>query len=254
MSTAGLTATSIAGTVTVTEAVSTGLPVEVAVRVTPRSAGGAAAGAVYVAGTPLAVVRGDRVPQGAVGQETLQLTCGLAPSWTRVAVIGVDEPAGTGVPPLSESVSNEADTVIVTVAVTDESACAVAVTVTVRLAGGGAVGAKYVVGVPLAVPAGETLPQGAAAHETVHWTPALLGSLATVATICVLWPANSVVWLAVADSCMGGGLPPPALLPVLVLSPPQAARPAVASVASRSTDDRRRRQKRNVMLVPPACL
>jgi hypothetical protein len=49
-----------------------------------------------------------------------------------------------------------------------------------------------VVAVPLAVDAGDTLPQGAAEHDSVHVTPLLARSLPTVAESCAVVPAGTV--------------------------------------------------------------
>ena len=44
---------------------------------------------------------------------------------------------------------------------------------------------------PLAVAVGETVPHGGVSHDTVHVTPWLVGSLATVATIWDVPPAST---------------------------------------------------------------
>ena len=74
------------------------------------------------------------------------------------------------------------------------SAVEVAVMVTV-LPEGGALGAVYVVGAPLAVCAGEKVPQAPGLpHETVQSTPALEKSLLTVATRDAVWFATIVLF------------------------------------------------------------
>lgn len=135
-----LTATWIAGTVSVVEAEIAALSAAVAVMVTVRSAAGAAGGALNVLAAPLAVVTGDTLPQGALGQETLHLTPALPGSLTSVAVTCVDEPAGTVLVARDSEIGLLA-TVICTLAVTEEPASALAVIVTVRSAAGAAAGA-----------------------------------------------------------------------------------------------------------------
>jgi hypothetical protein len=68
-----------------------------------------------------------------------------------------------------------AGTVIVTLADFDASATEVPVSVTVRSLAGEAGGA-YVVGAPLAVDVGETLPHAATEHDTLQVTPLLAES------------------------------------------------------------------------------
>src|SRR5262249_61940526 len=74
-------------TVRLVDALADGSATEVAVIVTGSAVGGRAAGAVYVAVAPLAVVAGDTEPQGAVAHETPQLTPRLPRSLLTVAVI-----------------------------------------------------------------------------------------------------------------------------------------------------------------------
>jgi len=64
----------------------------------------------------------------------------------------------------------------------------VAVMLTVVCPGATEAGAVYVVGVSLAVAAGETVPQAAAGHDTVQVTPRLAVSLLTVAATCAVSP------------------------------------------------------------------
>lgn len=73
-----------------------------------------------------------------------------------------------------------AGTVTVAEAIASGSPTEVAVTVTCRSPPGGG-GALYVVGAPLAVAVGETLPHGAVAHVTLHVTPLWLASFRSVA-------------------------------------------------------------------------
>jgi hypothetical protein len=58
------------------------------------------------------------------------------------------------------------------------------------------------VAVPLAVFEGATVPHGAAPQETVQLTPALLGSLITVAVNCADVPAATVCDCGVTDTDM----------------------------------------------------
>jgi hypothetical protein len=59
------------------------------------------------------------------------------------------------------------------------SATEVAVIVTITSLAGGVLGAVYVVGIPLAVEVGETVPHGVGEHDTLHVTPLLEESLTT---------------------------------------------------------------------------
>jgi hypothetical protein len=59
---------------------------DVAVTVTIRLLAGAAAGALYMTGSPLAEDAGETVPQGAAGQLTAQVTPALAGSELTVAL------------------------------------------------------------------------------------------------------------------------------------------------------------------------
>src|SRR5215469_3157788 len=81
----------------------------------------------------------------------------------------------------------------------------VAVIITVKSDAGAEAGAVYVVDAPLAVALGETEPQGAAGHVTVHVTPFALGSFETIADTCAVAPACKVVGFAVIVSITGGG-------------------------------------------------
>jgi hypothetical protein len=72
------------------------------------------------------------------------------------------------------------------------SATEVTVIVTVRSLAGGAGGAVYVVGAPLAVLVGETEPHCDTEHETIHVTPLLAESFLTVAVNCTVPPALTV--------------------------------------------------------------
>jgi hypothetical protein len=68
-----------------------------------------------------------------------------------------------------------------------------------------------VVAVPLAVDVGDTLPQGAAEHDSVQVTPLLARSLPTVAVSCTVVPASTVTEMLerLTLICGGGVLVPP---------------------------------------------
>jgi hypothetical protein len=93
----------------------------------------------------------------------------------------------------------------------------VAVIVTFTLVAGSAAGAVYVVGWPLSVIDGETVPQGDGEHITLHVTPLFDGSPVTCAVIDTLPPASTVplpVNEEMVTEMTGGGcrdalLPPP---------------------------------------------
>jgi len=72
------------------------------------------------------------------------------------------------------------------------SATEAATTATMTLLAGGVAGAEYVVDAPLAVVAGETVPQGAAGHDTDQLTPLLVESLLTLAVKFAVAPACTV--------------------------------------------------------------
>ena len=63
----------------------------------------------------------------------------------------------------------------------------------------------YVVGTPLDVEAGDTVPHGAVGHDTDHLTPLLLGSLLTLAVKSALAPACTVAEVWESDTLMDGG-------------------------------------------------
>jgi hypothetical protein len=73
-------------TVTVADPTTEESLTDVAVIVTARSAAGRASGAVYVVAIALPVEDGETVPQGAVGQDTVQLTPRPAVSLLTTAV------------------------------------------------------------------------------------------------------------------------------------------------------------------------
>ena len=136
---------------------------------------------------PLGEVDGEIVPQGAVAQDTDQLTPRLAGSLSPADTVVV-VPAST-VLSLSKYVNaTAAATVTVAEAETEESLTDVAVMFTARSVAGRVAGAVYVAAAPLAVVAGDTDPHGAAAQETLHCTPRLAVSLLTVAVTCAVPP------------------------------------------------------------------
>ena len=97
----------------------------------------------------------------------------------------------------------------VTVTVSDAdfvlSATEVAVTVTVRFAVTGA-GGVYMVGAPLAVLAGLSVPQAVAEQVAIQSTPPLVGSFATVAVMERVCPsANACGVLGESVTKIGGG-------------------------------------------------
>jgi hypothetical protein len=112
----------------------------------------------------------------------------LAGSLFTMAVICEVAPAPTGLTDaemettmLAKSIVREIDFV--------GSATDVAVMVTATSFAGGVPGAVYVVGSPLEVVVGDTLPQGAGAQETVHATPLLEESFTTWAMMVTEPPA-----------------------------------------------------------------
>jgi len=132
----------MAGTVIVADAETAELATAVAVIVTVRSAAGVAAGAVYVAAVPLAVVSGDTLPQGGGAHETLHLTPPLVESPTTVAVADMDVPAGTGTPFADSDIDiTMLEMLTWTLALTPGVVADLAVMVTVRGAAGAAAGA-----------------------------------------------------------------------------------------------------------------
>jgi hypothetical protein len=199
----GVTVTPTDGIVSVAVAVLLVSVTEVALIVTVKLLAGGVAGAVYVVAVPLGVVVGATVPQGAVAQLTVHVTPAFAGSPFTVgvscAVVFTCTVAVDG-----EMLTVIACTTIGVLPFLVESATAVAVSVTVRSVPGAFAGAVYVVGVPLGVVVGETLPQGAVAQVTAQVTPALLASLFTVAVTCWAWPANIVPELAATVTVIAG--------------------------------------------------
>jgi hypothetical protein len=76
----------------------------------------------------------------------------------------------------------------------------VAVRVTCKSLSGGVVGAVYLLGAPLAVAVGESMPQGAAEHDTAQVTPWFAGSLLTVAVNCAVVPAVTVAGVGATET------------------------------------------------------
>jgi hypothetical protein len=114
---------------------------EVAVNVTVMSLAGGVAGAVYVTAAPLDACVGETLPQGAVGQETVQFARLPAGSLFTMAVKGADALTCI-VEVLGETDTTIAGTVILADAVLLGSEADAAVTVTVRSLAGAEVGAK----------------------------------------------------------------------------------------------------------------
>jgi hypothetical protein len=145
---------------------------------------------------PLAVEVGETDPHGAGEQETVQLTPLFEASLETVAVNWLFAPGATvaleGATVTVSGPETAAGTVIVAEADFDPSVTDVAVSVTVSVLGGAVVGAAYVVGVPLAVDVGETLPQGAVEQETLQLTPSFAESFTTIAVNCAVAPAATV--------------------------------------------------------------
>lgn len=94
----------------------------------------------------------------------------------------------------------------VTVARADllESVTEVAASVTCRSVAGGDAGAVYVTSTPLAVVAGDTVPHGTAAHDTLQATPLLAGSFVTEALKVTLVPAGTEAAADESETVIGG--------------------------------------------------
>ena len=97
-----------------------------------------------------------------------------------------------------------AGTVMIADAALDPSATEAAVMVTVKLVEGG-LGAVYVVGTPLGVDAGETLPHCCVGHVTVQLTPLPAESPVTDAVSCAEVPGATVVLEGVTRTETGAG-------------------------------------------------
>jgi hypothetical protein len=147
----------IAGTVILADAIASGSPTDVAVKVTCKSPAGGG-GALYVVGAPLAVVVGETLPQGVVAQVTVQVTPFLLGSFTSVAVTWLVVLASTLV---AAGVTLTPTEGTITVAEADfvVSVVEVPVTVILMLLAGSVVGAVYVVAVKSGVLAGMIVPQ-----------------------------------------------------------------------------------------------
>jgi hypothetical protein len=167
-----------------------------------------------VVATPLAVAVGDTVPHGSVAHDTVQVTPLFDASLTTVAVTFRDFPGLTVC-----GVEGDKDTVGA-VTLTEPgadlvpSATDVAVTVTLRFAAA-VLGAVYVVAAPLAVAVGDTEPQGAVEHVTVHVTPLFDESFTTFAmkfTVCpesTLCSVDGETLTEISGGGGGGGLAAP---------------------------------------------
>jgi len=158
---------------------------EVAVTVTVAGLG-AVAGAVYVIATPLAELAAEKVPQVAPEQPgplTVHVTPRLLGSLASVAAnsrtVFTSTPASVG------ATVTETDDVMVRVAAADFLASATDVAVTITVDGlGTAAGAVYVIATPLAELVADRVPQVAPEQPSLQVTPALLGSLVSVAVSC----------------------------------------------------------------------
>ena len=141
------TVTVIAGPVTVAEVIAVGSATEVAVTVTCTSLAGRG-GAVNVVAAPLAVAVGETLPQGAAGQDTVQVTPLWVGSLATVATSGV-VPFAITVAVAGATVITTAGTVTIIVAAFVLSVAEVAVRVRLKSLAGGVVGAVYVIEIPL---------------------------------------------------------------------------------------------------------
>lgn len=117
-------------------------------------------------------------------------------------------------------------TVMAAVPVAAEFVTDAAVSVTAKFPTGGVAGGVYVVEAPLAVVAGETLPQAATEHDTVHVTPPLLGSPETVAENCAI-ALNCTVAVAGATETV---------IPGTVIAAEEVTAESVTEVAVSVTD------------------
>ncbi len=96
-----------------------------------------------------------------------------------------------------------AGTVMLAVVDAKGLATEVAVSVTVKSLAG-VLGAVYVVGVPLGVEVGKTVPHDVTEHETVQVTPLFAESLVTVAVNCAVAPAASVAVFGATETVIPG--------------------------------------------------
>lgn len=154
---------------------------------------------------PLAVVNGEIAPHWAAVHETDQVTPLFAGSLDTVAV--TCEVVPTCIRPTVDATEIVmALTMIVAKADFDVSETELAVIVTVKSPVGALGGAVNVVATPLAVEAGETVPQGTAEQVTAQVTPPFAESLVTVAVTGVVVPACMVVVPAETETLIGGGV------------------------------------------------
>jgi hypothetical protein len=104
----------------------------------------------------------------------------------------------------------------------------VAVSLTLRLLAGSATGGVYIVGVPLGVDVGETLPQGMEEQDTVQVTPLAAGSSVTVAVTCWVEPGWTLAAPGETETVRtgggGGGLVEPPPQPELAIASTTAVR------------------------------
>lgn len=156
----------------------------------------------------------------------VQVTPAFAPSFVTVAENGFCAPS-CSVAEVGERLMVTAGTVTLASFDFVESLTDAAVRVTVTWAVWEA-GGVNVVGCPLGVDVGDTLPHGGAEHDTVQLTPLLAESLVTVAVNCAVAPTSTVAEVLESETLIGGGggadAPPPQ--PKLM-----AAKTPVSSVA-----------------------
>jgi hypothetical protein len=155
-----------------------------------------------VVAAPLAVAVGETVPHGAGEHDTVQVTPLFVGSLVTVAVNGAVAPTST-VAEVGATETVVPGTVTLAELDTEVSATGLAVTTTDKSPAGRVPGAVYVVATPLAVAVGETVPHGAAEHDTVQVTPLFVESLATVAVNWAVVPAWTVAVGGVTETETG---------------------------------------------------
>jgi hypothetical protein len=95
-------------------------------------------------------------------------------------------------------------TVMAAVPVAAEFVADAALSVSAKLPAGGMLGGVWVVGAPLAVMVGETLPQGATEQDTLQVTPPLLGSPETAAENCAAASNCTMAMAGVTETVIPG--------------------------------------------------
>jgi len=195
--------TTIAGTVTDADPRAGESATEVAVMVTCKSLAGGG-GAVYVVAAPLAVVAGEKLPQGVGAQDTVHATPLLLVSLPTVAI--------NSAVPFASAVAADGVTLIVTdgtviTAALDfvGSATEVAVRVTFKSLAGGLFGTVYVTAAPLSDEVGETVPHGAAAQVILQFTPLPPKSFITLAEKRAVPPICTVSTAGETVTVIAGG-------------------------------------------------